>query len=459
MLSDVRVASNAGKFDLADKALADAKKFAPQDPAVVQATKDLSEARTMAATDTANKQKAKQLLSDAQAALKAGKLDQADKALADAKKLAPQDPAVLGALKDLGQAQAMAIKDADQKRRLDAYKKAMDAGRDALKVKKYEDAVAAFTEAGKQVPGDKDAADSLNIAKTKAKEMAAEATAQKQLEHVLSDAQTAIKAGQFDQAGKALIDAKKLAPQDPSVLQAAKDLETARAMAANEAVKKQKMIDYQKTIKTGREALAAKKYDEAIRAFTEAGTLLPGDRDAAGLVKLAEKAKVDAAKQATDPDAKKKADFARLMDQGQKLLTAKRYADAASTFQDALKLMPNDPTAKAALQKAQKALDTAKPATPAVPAEYVRQMQTGAALDKQQRYAEAVKAYNAALKALPNDAKATNALGFSQHMSDGIKLFTTRKFPDAAKEFEAALGVSPDDATAKALLKRAKDGK
>ncbi len=121
--------------------------------------------------------------------------------------------------------------------------------------------------------------------------------------------------------------------------------------------------------------------------------------------------------------------------------------------------MPNDAAAKASLQRAQKALDTAKPATPAIPAEYVRQMQSGAALDKQQRYADAVKAYNAALKALPNDAKASNALGFSQHMADGIKLFTTRKFPDAAKEFEAALGVSPDDATAKALLKRAKDGK
>ncbi|MFL5244949.1 MAG: hypothetical protein ACJ8FY_22840 [Gemmataceae bacterium] len=459
MLSDVRVASNAGKFDLADKALADAKTIAPQDPAVVQAAKDLTEARATASADAANKQKAKQLLTDAQAALKAGKLDQADKALADAKKVAPQDPAVLQALKDLGQAQAMAAKDTDQKRRLDAYKKAMDAGREAVKAKKYEDAVAAFTEAGRQMPGDKEAADSLSAAKTKSKEVTTQATAQKQLERLLTDAQTAAKAGQFDQAGKALADAKKLAPQDPAVLQAAKDLQTARAMAANEAAKKQKMIDYQRAIQTGREALAAKKYDDAVKAFTEAGTLMPGDKDAAGLVKQAQKAKTDAAKPPADTDAKKKTDFARLMDQGQKLLAAKRYADAAAMFQDALQLMPNDATAEASLQRAQKALDAAKPPTPGTPAEYGRQMQAGAALDKQQRYADAARAYNAALKAVPNDAKATSALSFSQHMADGIRFFTARKFPDAAKEFEAALGVSPDEPTAKALLKRAKDGK
>jgi tetratricopeptide (TPR) repeat protein len=147
------------------------------------------------------------------------------------------------------------------------------------------------------------------------------------------------------------------------------------------------------------------------------------------------------------------------MDQAQKLVNAKRYSDAVAAYQDALDLMPDNAAAKAGLQKAKKAAETVKPASNTLPAEYARQMQLGAALDKQQRYAEAVKAYAAALKAVPNDAKASNAQGFSQHMADGIKLLSTRKFADAAKEFDEALKINADDATAKGLAKRAKDGR
>jgi colicin import membrane protein len=448
----------AGKFDQADKALADAKKFAPQDPTVIQAAKDLDEARTTAATEATNKQKAKLLLAEAQAALKAGQLDAANKAVADARKLTPQDPSLLQTIKDVDQARAMMTKETDQKRKLDTYKKAMDTGRQAITGKKYEDAITAFTEAGKAMPGDKEAADQLSLAKSKAKEMAAEVSTQKQLQKALGDFQTALKAGHLDQAGKALVDAKKLAPQDPDVIQGAKDLEAARALVANEAMKKQKMADYQRAMKSGRDALTVKKYDDAIKSFTEAGSLLPGDKDALALLKQTEKAKADA-KTAADPDAKKKADFTRLMDQAQKLVNARRYSDAMNAYQDALDLMPDSAPAKAGLQKAKKASETVKPTGGAAPAEYTRQMQLGAALDKQQRYADAVKAYATALKAVPNDAKASSAQSFSQHMADGIKLFSARKFADAAKDFDEALKINADDATAKALSKRAKDGR
>jgi colicin import membrane protein len=458
MLSDARSAAAAGKFDLADKALADAKKFAPDDPTVAQATKDLNDARTTAATEAGNKEKAKQLLADAQAALKAGQLDAADKAIADARKLTPQDPSLPQTAKAVDQARALAAKETDQKAKLDAYKKAMDAGRQAMTAKKYDDAKSAFVEAGKQMPGDKDAAAMLALATSKAKEMTDEATTKKQIQKYLGDFQSALKAGQLDQAGKALVDAKKLAPDDPAVIQGAKDLESARAMIAKETLQKQKMADYQKALAAGRDALAAKKYDEAIKDFTQAGTLMPGDKDAAALLKQAEKAKADA-KATTDLDAKKKAEFTRLMDQAQKLVNAKRYSDAVAAYQDALDLMPDNAVAKAGLQKAKKASETVKPASNILPAEYTRQMQLGATLDKQQRYAEAVKAYAAALKAVPNDAKASSAQSFSQHMADGIKLLSTRKYADAAKEFDEALKINADDATAKALAKRAKDGR
>src|SRR5262249_36806417 len=81
------------------------------------------------------------------------------------------------------------------------------------------------------------------------------------------------------------------------------------------------------------------------------------------------------------------------------------------------------------------ALDASRAKTPAPPpppnvqAEYNRHMQAGAALEKQQKFAEAMKAYQEALKLMPQDAKAAAALRtaeFSQHMAGAQKTLTAR---------------------------------
>ncbi|HYV36936.1 MAG TPA: tetratricopeptide repeat protein, partial [Gemmataceae bacterium] len=82
-------------------------------------------------------------------------------------------------------------------------------------------------------------------------------------------------------------------------------------------------------------------------------------------------------------------------------------------------------------------------------------MQLGASLDKQKKYDESVKAYNAALAQIPKDTKAT----YSLHMAEGNRHMTAKRFPDAVIQFEAALRVIPNDPEATAALKKAKAGK
>jgi cytochrome c-type biogenesis protein CcmH/NrfG len=48
---------------------------------------------------------------------------------------------------------------------------------------------------------------------------------------------------------------------------------------------------------------------------------------------------------------------------------------------------------------------------------------------------------------------------FDKHMAEGQKAMTAKRFADAVKEFEAALKLSPNNADAAAALKRAKEGK
>ena len=83
-------------------------------------------------------------------------------------------------------------------------------------------------------------------------------------------------------------------------------------------------------------------------------------------------------------------------------------------------------------------------------------------MEKQQKFAEAVRAYKDALALAPGDAQATASLHtaeFSQHMAEGRKAMAARRFPDGAREFEEALKVKPGNPEAADALKRAREGR
>jgi tetratricopeptide (TPR) repeat protein len=232
-------------------------------------------------------------------------------------------------------------------------------------------------------------------------------------------------------------------------------------------------------MQAGRDALAAKKYDEAIQAFTAAKQLMPADTDAARQLMYAEDTKIK-----VQAEQKRKDDYARQMTAGRTALAAKKYDDAQRAFTEALKLQPNDVEATRLLKQAQdatkspplppplpktepkaKAPDTKSKApekakapdkAKAPPATYAQQMQAGAALERQQKYADAAKAYQEALKAVPGDAAATRRTDYAQHMDAGTKFLQQNKKPDAAREFEAALKSAPNDAAATRALQEAR---
>ena len=101
-------------------------------------------------------------MADARKALAAQDYAGAGKLLADAHKLAPDDPGVAKAQDEL----AKASKDtADKLKKQQAdYALAMDAGKAAVRKGNYEGAVNSYTEALRILPGDKDAAAALKAA-------------------------------------------------------------------------------------------------------------------------------------------------------------------------------------------------------------------------------------------------------------------------------------------------------
>ena len=89
-------------------------------------------------------------------------------------------------------------------------------------------------------------------------------------------------------------------------------------------------------------------------------------------------------------------------------------------------------------------------------------MQTGAGLQKQRKYAEAIQVYQKALTVVPSDPMATQAMRvaeFYQHMGEGQKAMAAKRSVDAAREFEAALKLFPGNPAATNALKQAQQGR
>jgi tetratricopeptide (TPR) repeat protein len=389
---------------------------------------------------------------------------------------------------------------AEAKRKQEAYTAALTQAQKALVEKRYDDAVTHYQEADKLfhtdavISGLKQAQDAKTRAVAQSshdaerqqrladEKKAAEADQQKKMaafQNALKSGREAMSLKKYDDAVRAFSEAVRLMPNDAPTAALLRDAEKAKAAAQAtadaDARKKEetqkKAADYARFMKQGETALAAKRYEDAAKAFGEALKLMPGDaaalkaqRDAVTFMQAAEKAKTDADARAAaearkkEEEKKRQAEYDRLMKQGQAAVAAKRYEEAVRSYNDALKLVPNDPAATKAVAEANKALDASKkPAAP--PAAYTKAMQNAAAWEKQQKWSEAAAWYKEALRLVPKDGKATTGQDFAQHMDKAQKLAAAKKFTDAAKEFEEALKVIPNQADATAALKRAKEGK
>ncbi|MCI0641674.1 MAG: hypothetical protein L0Y72_25985 [Gemmataceae bacterium] len=536
LFTEGRRALDTKRYDDAIMAFSQAQKILPGDKASQDFLKD-AQAKKQQALDavaaeakkrTLELQRAadlKKLVDQARTALAADKLADADKALQAAAKLEPKDQAVhdlAGQLQQKQKAQDAAL--ALQKKRVEQHQLLLKSARNAFDAKRLDDALKFASEANALVPDDKMGLELLRLTqKALAQAKSAEAAAQKQKEEqarsaklkgFLEEARTAIKGGNFDAAAKALTQAQQMAPKDTAVLAGLRDLDAARA-AAGDAVKK--LAAFQQAFGAGQKAFLGKDYPAAVKSLSEAVKLNPSDAKAAQLLQQAQKALADAGKMQEDlikkqkEEQAKKVDFQKLMKQAAASMNAKQFGDALKSYGAALKLFPSEPAALAGQRDATQALaDAAKMKEDLIKKQKEEQAkkddfqklmkQAGAAMNAKQ-FADAQKAYGAALKLYPSDPSAlagqrdaTQALdaskkpppkdtkpkdekpkevkkdppkdtkpkevkkdpgpAFSALMQKALTLEKQKKYEEAWKSFEAALKLDPDDAKAKDGAKR-----
>lgn len=253
MLAAGKKALEAKNFDGAVATLAQANALVPDDKVgqdlLRQAQKAQADARFAGDVGKlARADKVKQLISASQAAIRQKDFVAADKALADAQKLVPNDPGIAQTQKELSAARQAAAVAAE---RDNDFRKFMLAGQNAMQAKSYKAAVQAFQQAAKLKPSDP------------------------QVTVLLESAQRELR-------------------RDPGIglpkpKEEPKKKDDAKKPTADAR-------DFQELLQAGQKALQAKKYDEAVRAFAEAQQLRPNNEAVAKLLKQAQKLQSDAKK-------------------------------------------------------------------------------------------------------------------------------------------------------------------
>jgi tetratricopeptide (TPR) repeat protein/predicted small lipoprotein YifL len=263
-----RTAMASKDFAAAAKALTRAAQLAPENPDVQRALKGLQQAqdqaRKEATLDQERSAKVKDYLATAQTALKKNDLNTAARALTQADKLDPRNPAVDRLLRDLAEARKTAQQDDE---RNSQFAVAVSAGQKALQAKRYDDAVKSLQEATRLRPGDAQAQRLLQQAKLALKEAAPKQAPPKD--------KTPDKATP-DKTSPGKTTPGKTTPTDAKPL-------PVKPMTGDAADRKTFLL----LVQTGQKAMKDKMYDDAVKAFRQAAKLMPDDQQAARLLKQA----------------------------------------------------------------------------------------------------------------------------------------------------------------------------
>jgi tetratricopeptide (TPR) repeat protein len=260
--------------------------------------------------------------------------------------------------------------------------------------------------------------------------------------------QEALAQKKYAEAVRALEGARLLAPDDEAVTAA---LAEAQAALDKDTAEKKKLAEYQKHMDAGKAALDAGKFEEAVKEFKTAGEVIPGDGDALISQKVAE------GQLAAVKDFEKRvAAHKDLMERGQAALQAKHYSEAVSLLTQAQKLFPQDKPTIKALKAARLSLAQGRQ-------QYGDLMEKADEALQALRFEEAHRLYAKALEVLPDDPAAQRGrqaaadaiqniaagrAAYVRFMLQGQEAMQTLRFFDAVRNFREALRLVPGDPSA-----------
>jgi tetratricopeptide (TPR) repeat protein len=322
----------------------------------------------------------------------------------------------------------------------DDFKRHMEAGRAALDAGRLADAVREYAAAVRLMPDDLEAQQGAQQAEAKLAGLADKQKRQAAFDDLMERAQQAVSARRFKDALAAAEPALRLFPDDREALRllrsAKEDLKHARAANA-------------KLLARADEAARLGKADEAGRLVEQAAKNWPEDDRAERARKAA--SRLAAAAAAETPQAA----YLRSTQQGTLAMAGGRYAEAVTAYAEALRLAPLDIDVQRNLRVARAALERDLRTR----VDYERLYRAGHVALVRQSFGEAARHFSDALKLVPGDLPAAEALAKARYagaLVEGQQALRMRRKAEAVAAFEAALAERPGDVVAGAGLRQAR---
>jgi tetratricopeptide (TPR) repeat protein len=446
LLAKGETALAKGQHTDAKKAFEEALKLIPDDAdalkGLVSAETAIALAKKSDEADSKTKAEVDRLLADANKAMDEKQYAVAVRLLISAQRIAPANRVVIDRL--IEAQKLLDANTADQKK-LANFKKHMEAGKTALLAERYPEAAKEFIAALQIMPEDLEAQQGHKQALNKIAGLADRDKRQKALDELIDRGRKALAAKRFKDAIAELEAALRVEPED-------KDAKRLLA-SAQDSLKKVKsdnpklLAQADGLVKLGRFVEAKKLIDQAVDNWAE-------DSDAEKAQKSVDRL-IENTKTALTA-------YQQLVQAGVLAMTAGRYADAVTSYTQALALRPNDLDTAVALKQAQAALQTevaAQLAANKAQLAYNNYIMLASTALSRQSYTDSIKAYNSALKLFPGDDTASKGLSqarYGRAMAAGAQALVLRQRANAVTAFQAALKEKPDDPQAQQGLQRAK---
>jgi len=193
--------------------------------------------------------------------------------------------------------------------------------------------------------------------------------------------------------------------------------------------------------------------EKALDQYNKALKLFPKDEYALG-----KKAEITATLQ----DEREKVDnFNAMVTLGDNLLKQEKYAEAVMQYESALKLYPNNTSAREKYQEAKNRKDAYDTKT----SEYEKLKAKGLEFTLRKKYAEAIDYYQQALALFPNDDEIPAKIKelqshrdiadrYNAKITEADAYYEDRSYNEAKSSYQAALQVIPDDSYAIGMIER-----
>ncbi|WP_153796707.1 tetratricopeptide repeat protein [Foetidibacter luteolus] len=350
----------AGAFDAAKVGYNQALSIKPGDAyaalKIKQADQKISDQQAQAALNEKKKAEAQKkeayqsLVNIANADLAKKDYESAKLGFEQALQQMPNDAYALSKLNEIEQLKKNAAKEAAFKQTKDAYNSQMQTGANYMNSQMFDDAVAAFQEALRLVPGDQEAQKMINKAGQEKKALAARRETERiekekndKLNEVLNLANNAFEAGEYELAKTKYREALTLKPgyapaseKLAAITKKEAEIVEQKNKEAKEAAEKQK---YAGVIAKAEDAYTKQDYDAAISLYQVAASIKPAEllpKEKIEQLKAEKKAKEEARLLQEKIDRQYKA----AMQKGDAAYKSNQFAAAEKAYAEAAQLKP-----------------------------------------------------------------------------------------------------------------------